>query len=405
MIKREIYINRISPFIDKPVIKVITGIRRCGKSTFIKLLIDYLKKRKVKTANIVFIKKDSLEFDNINTYSDLNDFVIKKFKGIRGKKYLFIDEVQEIKNWEKAIASFFTNKTADIYITGSNAGMLSSDLATLLTGRYIEFKINTLVFSEFLKFRKKTSKEKEDEFRLFLKYGGMPGLHHMELNDEVISQYISSVYSTILLKDVVTKNQVRDVDILERIIRFIMDNTGNVTTAKGISNYIKSQHLSCAVDTVQNYITWLTDSYLAFKVNRYDIKGKRILELYEKYYPGDIGFIFGIKGDKAGDINGKLENIVYLELLTRGYSVFIGKLYDREVDFIAVKHDQKLYIQVAYLLSDEKVVEREFGVFKSIKDNYDKIVLSLDKYFASDYEGIRWYNLIDFLLKDVSDSL
>ncbi|OFY60655.1 MAG: ATPase [Bacteroidetes bacterium RBG_19FT_COMBO_42_7] len=405
MIRRERYLNRIGPFINKPVIKVITGIRRSGKSTFLKMIIEELRNKNINRKNILYINKDSLKYEQIKDYSSLNDHVLKRFKGIRGNKFLFIDEIQEISEWEKAVASFYSDKTADLYITGSNARLLSSDLATLLTGRYIEFKINTLVFSEFLKFRKKTIKDKEEEFRLFLKYGGFPGIHHMKYDNEVISQYISSVYSTILLKDIVARNQIRDVDILERIVRYIIDNTGNITTAKGISNYIKSQHLTCAVDTVQNYITWLTDSYMAFKANRFDIKGKRILELYEKYYPGDIGFIFGIRGDKAVDISGKLENIVYLELLSRGYTVFIGKLYDREVDFIATKYDQKFYIQVAYLLSDEKVAEREFGVFSSIKDNYPKMVLSLDKYYGSEREGIKWFNIIDFLLSDLTDVL
>ena len=398
MIKREKYLKRIAPFIDKPVIKVITGIRRCGKSTFLKLIINELTGRGINKKNILFINKDSLEFDQIISYSELNDYVIKKFKGIRGKKYLFIDEVQEIKKWEKAVASFLANKIADIYIAGSNAGLLSSDLAILLTGRYIEIKVNTLTFAEFLKFRKKTVKDKEWEFGLFLKYGGFPGIHQMEYDDEVISQYISSIYSTILLKDVVSRNQVRDVALLERIVRFITDNTGNITTAKGISRYIKSQHLSCSVDTVHSYIKWLTDAYLVLKASRFDIRGKRMLELYEKYYPGDSGFIFGIHGNRPGDIASKLENIVYLELLSRNFNVFTGKLYDLEVDFVAVRGNQKIYVQVTYLLHEKKVVEREFGALSSIRDNYPKIVLSLDKYFEGKLNGIKWFNLIDFLL-------
>ena len=400
MIIREKYLNRIKPFINKPLIKIITGIRRCGKSTFLKILIDDLIRSKVNPENILLINKDSLEFDLINTYTDLNDFVASKFQNIKGNRYLFIDEIQTIENWEKAVAGLFTDNIADICITGSNAGLLSSDLATLLTGRYIEIKINTLVFSEFLKFRNKTVSEKEDEFSLFMKYGGFPGVHQMELNDEVIYQYLSSIYSTILLKDFVARNQVRDVALLERIARYIADNCGNITTAKGISKYIKSQHLNCSVDTVQNYILWLSDAFITYKVPRYDIKGKRLLELYEKYFLADTGFIFGILGNRTGDISGKLENIVYLELLSRGYSVSIGKLYDKEVDFIAIKNDQKIYVQVAYLLYDEKVIEREFGVMASIKDNYTKMVLSLDKYFGGERDGIKWYNLIDFLLSD-----
>jgi uncharacterized protein len=400
MIKRDKYLDRIRPFFNKPVIKAITGIRRCGKSTFLKMMMEDLISNNTTQANIIFINKDSLEFEQIKTYRELNEFVLNKFKDIKGSKYLFIDEVQEIIEWERAIASFYTEGSIDIYVTGSNSGLLSSELASLLTGRYIEFKMNTLVFSEFLKFRNKTSSEKEAEFGLFIKYGGFPGIHHMDLNDDVISQYISSIYSTILLKDVVSRNQVRDVVLLERIARYIADNCGNITTAKGINNYIKSQHLKSSVDTILNYILWLTDAYLAFRVNRYDIKGKRHLDLYEKYFFGDIGLIFSILGNKLDDISGKLENIVYLELLSRGYNVSIGKLYEREVDFIAVKNNRKSYIQVAYLLSDEKVIEREFGVLYSVKDNYPKIVLSLDKYFGPERNGVKWYNLIDFLLLD-----
>jgi predicted AAA+ superfamily ATPase len=394
------YLKRIKPFINKPVIKVITGIRRCGKSTFLKILINDLINKNAKPENIVFINKDSLEFDSINTYKDLNDYVIEKFKCTKGNRYLLIDEVQTIEKWEKAIAGFFADNIADIYVTGSNAGLLSSELATLLTGRYIEIKINTLVFSEFLEFRNKNEKQKEEEFSLFLKYGGFPGVHQMDFTDEVISQYINSIYSTILLKDVVARNQVRDVALLERIVRYMTDNCGNITTAKGISKYIKSQHLKCSVDTIQNYIFWMTEAYIVFKAMRYDIKGKRQLDLYEKYFLGDTGFIFSILGNKTEDISGKLENIVYLELLSRGYSVNIGKLYDHEVDFIAIKNEQKIYLQVAYLLYDDKVIEREFGVLSSVKDNYTKIVLSLDKYFGGQRDGIKWYNLIDFLLMD-----
>jgi predicted AAA+ superfamily ATPase len=400
MIKRKKYISRIAPFINKPVIKVITGIRRSGKSTFLKMLIKELTDKGVGRRNILYVNKDSLEFDFISSYSELNSYVKSQFKGVRGKKYLFIDEVQEITGWEKAASSFLANKTADIYMTGSNASLLSSDLASLLTGRYIELRINTLTFSEFLKFRKKSLKDKEAEFGLFLKYGGFPGIHQMEYDDEVISQYISSIYSTILLKDVVLKNQVRDVALLERIVRYIVDNTGNITTAKGISRYIKSQHLTCSVDTVHSYIRWITDAFLVHEAKRFDIRGKRTLELYEKYYPCDTGLIFAILGNRQADIASKLENIVYLELISRNYEVSTGKLYDLEVDFVAVRGNQKIYIQVSYLLHDKKVIERESGSLKSIRDNYPKIIVSLDKYFDDDLNGIKWFNLIDFLLNE-----
>jgi len=399
MIRRDKYLEKITPFIDKPVIKVITGLRRCGKSTFAKMLIQELQSKKISPKNIVYINKDSLEYDFIANYNDLYQYVTKKVSKIRGKKYIFVDEVQEIENWEKAITSLFNDSVADIYITGSNSRMLSSELATLLTGRYIEFHLNTLTFTEHLKFRGKVQNDEEKEFANYLKYGGLPGIHQMEFNDEVISQYIYAIYSTILLKDVVAKNQIRDVVLLERIVKYIADNCGNITTAKGISNFLKSQRISCSVDTIMNYIQWLIDSSIIYKVLRYDIKGKKQLELYEKYYLGDIGFIFSILGNKLDDISGKLENIVFLELISRGYKVSIGKLYDKEVDFIAVKSERKIYFQVAYLLSDEKVIEREFGAFNSIKDNYTKIVLSLDKFFLGEKDGVKWYNLIDFLQK------
>ena len=398
MIKREIYLRRISPFINKPVIKVITGIRRCGKSTFLKIIIEELKEKGINPNNILYINKDSLKYDFIRTYNDLSTYVSKKLSALQGNKYLFIDEIQDIEAWEKAVAGFFADNIADIYITGSNANLLSSELSTLLTGRYIEFKMNTLVFSEFLTFRNKTPQDKNDEFLLFMKYGGFPGIHQMVFNDEVINQYISAIYSTILLKDVVSRNQVRDVALLERIAVYLADNCGNITTAKGISNYIKSQHLRCSADTVQNYMQWLSSAYVTHRVNRFDIKGKKQLELYDKFYMGDVGFIFSTLGDKVQDISGKLENIVYLELISRGYKVYVGKLYDKEIDLIAIKDNSRIYLQVTYQLADEKVIKREFDVLESVKDNYPKIVLSMDTIFGKELNGVKWYNLIDFLL-------
>ena len=400
MQKRNKYIKAIEPFINKHVIKVITGIRRCGKSTFIKLLIKELEEKGISKKNIVSINKDSLQFDFITNYKELNKYVINKLKGIKGKKYVFIDEIQEINEWEKAVTSFLTDNIADIYITGSNANLLSSELATLLTGRYIEIKMNTLVFSEFLQFRNKTEKDKEQEFANFLKYGGFPGIHQMQFDDEVIRQYINALYSTVFLKDVVSKNQIRDVALLEKIAKYIADNCGNITSAKGISDYIKSQKIKTSVETIQNYIFWLINANFINKVNRYDIKGKRQLEQYEKYFLSDIGFIYSIIGNRTDDLSGKLENIVYLELISRGYNVHIGKLYSNEIDFIATKGNDKVYIQVTYLLSDNNVIEREFGVLEKLKDNYPKIVLSLDKYYGENRNGVKWYNLIDFLLNN-----
>ncbi|HBB90323.1 MAG TPA: ATPase [Bacteroidales bacterium] len=401
MIARESYINQISPFIDKPVIKVITGIRRCGKSTFLKLLCKSLTDKGIDPGNILLINKDSLEFDWLTTYKQLVEFVITSFKGKKGRKYLFVDEVQEIEGWEKAISGFLTDNVADLYITGSNSRLLSSELGTYITGRYIEFKMFPLTFSEFLQFRRVTEPDKtEREFTLFMKYGGFPGIHQMEYNDEVIGQYLSSLYSTILLKDVVERNGLRDISLLERISRFTAGNCGNITSSKKIADFLKSQRIRGSVDTVQNYLAMLCAAFIFHRINRYDIKGKRILEVYEKYYVGDIGLKNILVGYKPDDISGLLENIVLLELMKRGYQVTIGKVNDLEIDFIATKNNQPVYIQVAYLLTDGKTIEREFSSLEKISDNHPKLVLSLDKYPDSNRNGIIWQNLIEFLLDD-----
>lgn len=401
MIKRDQYLEKVKPFIDKPVIKVITGIRRCGKSTFLKQIKEWLmENQNVEAANILLINKDSMEFDWMKDYLQLAAFVKEQFSVISGKKFLFIDEVQEIVGWEKALAGFLSDDVADLFITGSNSRMLSSELATYISGRYIEIKLYTLTFSEFLKFRNITNPEKfESEFGIFMKYGGFPGIHQLVYDEEVISQYISAIYNTILLKDVVARNKIRDIHLLESISRFAADNCGNITSPKKISDFLKSQRLKASVDTIMNYLTMLTSAYIFHKVNRFDLKGKRLLEIHEKYYSGDIGLKHNLLGFRMNDISGHLENIVYLELLSRGYKVDIGKLNSLEIDFVATKNDQVLYIQVAYLLPDEKTISREFGSLEKINDNYSKLVLSLDRYFDGNRNGIQWKNLILFLLE------
>lgn len=398
MIQRERYLKQITPFIDKPIIKVITGIRRCGKSTFLKIICNLLIDNGVSQENILLVNKDSLEFDSINTYKQLVSYVSDRFREVKGKKYLFIDEVQEIEGWEKALSGFLTDHTADLFITGSNSRMLSSELATYISGRYVEFKLYTLTFSEFIKFREVNEPEKmESEFALFMRYGGFPGIHRMEYDDEVIEQYVSAIYNTILLKDVVARNGLRDISLLERIAHFTADNCGNITSSKKIADYLKSQKMKGSVDTVQSYLSMLSSAFIFHKLNRFDLKGKRLLEIHEKYYMGDIGLKHSLLGYKINDISGHLENIVYLELLSRGYKVNIGKLNEFEIDFIATRNNQQIYLQVAYLLADNKTIEREFGALEKISDNYPKIVLSLDKFLDSDRNGIKWYNLIDFL--------
>ncbi len=400
MYTRTKYISKIKPFIDKPVIKVITGMRRTGKSTFVKQLIEALLAEQTPESNVLYLNKESLEFDFIKTYRDLYEYVKQSFNKVKGKRYLFVDEVQEIENWEKAITSFFSEGNIDITITGSNAHLLSSEIFTLISGRYVEFPLYALSFNEFLQFRDQQMGTTEKEFQSYLRFGGLPALHQFDLKEEVVYQYINSLYSTILLKDVIKRNNIRNVSLLENITKYAFDNVGNIFSAKKISDYLKSQRMSVSMETVQNYVSHLLSSFALFKVPRYDIKGKRLLEINEKYYLGDIGFRNALLGYKEADISGILENIVFLELKRRGYTLSIGKLDDKEIDFIAEKQDEKLYIQVAYLLASPETIEREFSVLKKVKDNYPKFVLSMDTVVGDDVDGIKRMNLVDFLQND-----
>jgi len=398
IIERKQYIEKITPFINKPVIKVISGLRRCGKSTFMKMIIEKLMKDDVKKKNIVYVSMELMAFEFIRDHRLLYNH-IKQNLASTGTNYLFIDEVQEIPGWEKAVNSILAENLADIYITGSNSRLFSSEFATLLTGRYVEIPMFPLSFKEFLQFRKnKKNTDTEKEFELFLKYGGLPGIHYLELEDESVFQYISSIYNTILLKDVVKRYNIRDVFLLEKITSFIFDNCGSITSAKKIADYLKSQQIRSGIETVQNYISYLREAHLIIKSGRYDLKGKKHLELYEKYYTGDTGLRHSVLGYRKNDIGGLLENVVYLELLRRGYTVSTGKLDNLEVDFVAEKNNEVMYVQVAYLLSSEKTENREFRPLEKINDNYRKMVLSMDKIWGDNRNGVIRENIIDFLL-------
>lgn len=402
VLSREVYLKNIKAFIDKPVIKVITGMRRCGKSFFLLQIQELLMDSGVRRDQIVSINKESLEYDFIETYKDLYDYVRTKFAQVEGKKYLFVDEAQEIEKWEKAIGSFFQEGNIDLYVTGSNANLLSSDLATLLSGRYIEFPIYSLSFDEYLLFNSISEEKVGEGFNRYIKFGGLPGLFHFDNNEESIFQYLSSLYDTIVLKDVIERHQVRNISLLKNITRFLFENIGNPFSAKSVSDYLKSQKSNVGIKTIQNYIDYLEATYILYKVERYDIKGKRLLEYHEKYYLGDVGLRHALLGYREGDISGILENIVFLELKRRGFQVSIGKVEQKEVDFIAVKANEKCYIQVAYLLNSSKTIDRECSVLKSISDNYPKYILSMDTALGGDYEGIKRINLIDFLLHRVA---
>jgi uncharacterized protein len=416
IVPRETYLERLSRFQDKSVIKVLTGLRRSGKSSLLRLKMERLKTARVPAKCILFIDKESLEFDDIRTYQDLDRWVKTKWKGVAGKKYLFVDEIQEIESWEKAIASMLGQKLADIYITGSNAHLLSSELATLLSGRYVEIPVHPLTFREFRDFhRQRNSRaiEKrsgslksppnlstvEDDFKLFLKYGGLPGIHEFDLIDGMtVFQYLSSVFHTILYKDITLRHRIRDAAMLDRIARFSFDNCGNMTSAQRIAEYFKSQRLGVSTDTVLNYLGYLESAFLLRRARRFDIKGKRHLEVNDKFYMGDVGLRHGFIGYRDSDIGGLLENVVFLELLHRGYAVSVGKWGDKEIDFVAEKENERLYIQVCYLLAGAETEKREFAPLLDIQDNHPKFVLSMDKDWGEGRSGIRRLYLPNFLM-------
>lgn len=398
MFQRPEYIKKVIPFIGKPVIKVITGIRRSGKSSVLELIQNYMfENESVEKRTILYINKESLRFAHIKNEIDLYNEATNLFNKV-GKIRLFVDEVQEIDAWEKAIASLLSDGIADIYITGSNAHLLSSELATLLAGRYVSISIYPLSFLEFMNFRK--SDDKAKCFQEFLSYGGLPGIHHLDFEERSLFQYIGSVFDSIVLKDIIQRNSVRNSALLEKIMLFILDNIGSVFSANSIANYFKSESRKVSLETIYNYLSFLQTAFVVHKVQRYDIYGKKILEIQEKYFVGDIGLRNGILGYKDRDISGLLENIIYLELCKRGYTLFIGKVENREVDFIATRGKAKIYIQVSYLLASESTIEREFSVLESIPDNYPKIVLSMDNVFPEERNGILWRNIISFLLND-----
>ncbi|MBM3403406.1 MAG: ATP-binding protein [Bacteroidetes bacterium] len=399
MIIRKFYLDKLKLYTGKPVIKVISGMRRCGKSVLLKQYREYLMSEDIPSSNILMINKESLEFDFIRNYDDLYKYVKQIFSGIKRVKYLLIDEVQEIDQWEKTINSFFSAGDYDITITGSNARMLSTELSTLIAGRYIEIPLYPFSFIEFREFRSLNRPEEsmKESFNLYIRYGGLPGIHSMPLIDEAVFPYLNAIFNTALLKDVVSRHKIREVELLERITWFIFSNCGNITSAKSISDFLKSQRTPVSVETVQNYLFFLVRAYIIHRVRRYDIQGKRELEYSEKFYPADAGLRFGLTGFTDSGISGILENLVFNKLLQNGYSVTTGQMGSLEIDFIAEKQEEKIYIQVAYLLDHEKTVEREFGNLLKIPDNFPKMVISLDEYWDKSRQGVIRTNLIEFL--------
>lgn len=391
-IPRKTYTDKFIPYFRKDIIKVLVGQRRTGKSYLLKGLQDEIL-NKDKNANIIKIDKELFEFDYIKTGKDLFNFLSKRLNN--NFNYIFIDEVQEIEGFEIALRDVRKRENVDIYITGSNANLFSSDLATYLSGRYIEIKINPLSYPEFLLFHK--MEKNETTLMQYLRYGGMPYLRNLQLDDEVIFQYLKSIYDTILLKDVVAKNNLRNIEFLIRLTEYFAENTGNIISAKKISDYLKSEKINIPVNTVINYITYLTNTFLIDKISRQDINGKKVFEINEKYFFEDLGLRNSLIGFRPQDIGKILENAVYNHLRYLGYNVKVGIISGKEIDFIATANYKKVYVQVCYLLNDEKTVNREFGNMLQIKDNYEKIVVSMDKIATTDFKGIKHFTLLDFL--------
>lgn len=401
MTKRELYIEKIKPFINKDIIKVLTGIRRSGKSVMLKLIMEELKQNKIDEKQFININFENLINRELTTADKLHEYILKKASEIKKKCYIFLDEIQEVKDWEKCINSLRVNDgyDFDIYITGSNAKLLSGELSTYLAGRYVEFVIYPFSFKEFLETLKSIQQDvsTREAFQKYVKFGGMPFLYNLAFEEEASLQYLKDIYSSIILKDITQRNKIRDTDLLERVISYLIMNVGNNFSATSISKFFKSENRKVSVETILNYIKAAEESFLIYKVSRDDLIGKKVLNVNEKYYIADHGMREAIFGSNQRDINQIFENIIYLELLRKGYNVRVGKVGNLEVDFVCTKGNEKIYVQVAYLLASAETIEREFTSLEKINDNYPKYVISMDEFDMS-RNGIKHVNIIDFLI-------
>jgi len=395
-IKRPVYTDRIKPFIGKQIIKVLTGQRRVGKSYIMFQLMDFIREENP-LANIVYINCELEQFSHIKNSNDLNGYLRDKFPE-ETVNYLFIDEIQEIDSFQITLRSLFAENKCDIFCTGSNARMLSGELATYLSGRYIEFNVHSLSFTEFLTFHK--LEQGNDSLMKYLTFGGMPYLPNIGLNDDLPFEYLKNVYSTILLKDVVSRENIRNISFLENLVLYLSDNIGSLFSANNISKFLKSQRIEISPQLTMNYLKALSNAYFVHKVVRSEVGGLKVFEIGEKYYFEDLGLRNSLKGfNQKADIHKLLENAVYLHLLQNGYRVFVGKLDAREIDFVAERNGLKIYIQVCLQITEKSTLSREFGNLLMINDNYPKYVITLnDLIIGNDYQGIKQMNLLEFLL-------
>lgn len=400
MIYRTEYMERLKAFKDQKIIKVVTGLRRSGKSTLLEMFKDELLKEGVRTEQIQYINFELMKYDSVRDYRQLYELVVKKALPDE-KNYLFFDEIQQVKGWEKAINSLSLEYDADIYVTGSNAYLLSSELATLIAGRYVEIKMLPLSFKEYYGYYADSGETVQDVFNRYLKYGGLPQLLALPDDEAAINSFLSSIYDTVILKDVLARNNFKDIDLLKRVFAFVCGNVGSILSSNRIATYIANEaklDRSFRPATVGNILEMLENAFIVYRANRYDVKGKEVLKSLEKYYVVDTGLKNTIVGYGLDNYGHSIENIVYLELIRRGYEVYVGKNETKEIDFVAVSKDEKLYIQVTQSLLDESTRERELAPFQNTNDFYQKIVITMDQNYVTNANGIKIVNLIDFLL-------
>ena len=399
MIDRPLYLDKIMPFVDTPFVKILTGVRRCGKSTILKMIIKKLREEKhVDDEQILSYRFDSMEYEDMTTkelYLELKSKIIQS-----KKTYLFLDEIQEIEGWEKVVNTLASDFDVDIYITGSNSRMMSSEISTYLTGRYITFHIYTLSFEEYLMFKKSytTLKDLKQEFSQYVRLGGFPATHLQDYSQDEVYTIVKDIYNSTIFSDIVRRNQVKKIDQLERVVKYTFNNIGNTFSAKSISNYFKSEQRKIDNETVYSYLEKLQKAYILHKCSRYDLQGKDILKTQEKFYLADVSLRYSVLGYTVDSIAASLENIVYLELKRRGYDVYIGKIKDKEIDFVATKQNEKIYVQVTQEIKSEKTQKREYEQLLEIRDNYPKYVVMADDFAGGNYEGIKTMNIVDFLL-------
>ena len=398
MIERSEYLNKLIYWKDKQIIKIITGIRRCGKSTIFELYKNYLKSNKVKDNQIISINFEDMEFEELFDYKKLYKFITSKIQSNR-KYYIFLDEIQHVNNFQKVVDSLFIKKNVDVYITGSNAYLLSGELATLLSGRYIEIEMLPLSFKEYCNYYK-NQKDKKVLFDNYLKFGGFPYTTELNNDNKAIEIYLKGIYNTVLLKDVVAKNKISDVMILESVIKFVFHNIGSFVSTKKISDTLNSNGRKVSVNTIENYLSALINCYILYRVNRFDIKGKQYLKTLEKYYVADTGLRDILITSQETDIGHILENVVYLELLRRGYKVCVGKVIDeKEIDFVAESSNEIIYYQVCSNIKNVDILKRELSALSKIKDNFPKYLITQDETLEKTYNGIKQINIIDWLLE------